>query len=64
MVIIDGRLLTWADIKLILRTCQEALPGQIHFAYLIQPTQFVNKQQVTMSLSKEKEKTEFNVSLE
>ena len=61
-IIVDGRALSWAEIKLILRTSQEALPGQVHIAYVIQPTQFVHRQQMTMALSKEKDKLEFAVS--
>lgn len=60
-LIVDGRSLPWADIKLILRTSQEALPGQVHVAYVLQPTQFVNKKQTSLSLSKEKDKLEFSV---
>ena len=61
-IIVDGRVLSWAEIKLILRTSQEALPGQVHIAYIVQPTQFVHRQQMTMALSKEKDKLEFAVS--
>ena len=63
VVIVDGRLLTWTEIKLILRTAQEALPGQVQLAYVIQPTQFMHKQQMVMSLSKEKDRLEFGVSV-
>ncbi len=52
----------WNDVKMILRTSQEALPGQIHIAYIVQPNQFVQKQQISMGLSKEKDKLEFTVS--
>ena len=62
-VIVDGRWLSWSDIKLILRTSQEALPGQVHVVYVLQPSQFMNKKQVSMSLAKEKEKLEFTVSV-
>lgn len=61
-LIIDGRNLSWNDIKLILRTSQEALPGQVHVAYILQPSQFMQKQQLSLSLSKEKDKLEFAVS--
>ena len=47
---------------MILRTSQEAMPGQVHVAYVIQPNQFVHKQQISMGLSKEKDKVEFSVS--
>jgi hypothetical protein len=60
-IIIDGRSLPWSEVKLILRTSQEALPGAIHVAYVLQPSQFVHKQQMSMSLSKEKEKLEFAI---
>ena len=62
VLVVDGRLLSWSDVKMILRTAQEALPGQVHVAYIIQSNQFVQKQQISMGLSKEKDKVEFSVS--
>ena len=40
---------------------QEALPGQIHVAYIMQPGQFWQKQQSTRGHNKEKSKLEFTV---
>ncbi|XP_019859647.1 PREDICTED: triple functional domain protein-like [Amphimedon queenslandica] len=60
-VIVDGRWLSWPDIKLILRTTQEALPGAVHVAYVLQPNQFMKKKSVSLSLSKERDKLEFTI---
>ena len=41
---------------------QEALPGQVHVVYLVQPGQFWQKQQTTRGHNREKAKLEFTVS--
>ena len=62
-VIVEARSLQWATVKLILRTVQEALPAQIHAAYILCPAPFLQKRQILTGLSKEKSKLEFTVSV-
>ena len=62
-VIVEARGLQWATVKLILRTVQEALPAQIHAAYILCPAPFLQKRQILTGVSKEKSKLEFTVSV-
>ena len=57
-IVLDARTTKWDTMKLILRTLQEALPGQVHVVYTVQSPQYIQKRK----LGKEKGKLEFTVS--
>ena len=59
---IDARSLKWDMVKLILRAVQEALPGQVHSVYIVQPSQFMQRKKMGFGHNKEKGKLEFSVS--
>ena len=56
-IVLDARTTKWDSVKLILRTLQEALPGQVHVVYTVQSPQYIQKRK----LGKEKGKLEFTV---
>ena len=62
-LIIDGRSATWSTIKSLLHMFQECLPGQIHVAYIISPSHFLEKKRASMRMGKEKEKLEFTTTV-
>ena len=43
-------------------TCLLLFPGAVHVVYVVQPSQFMKKKSVSLSLSKERDKLEFTVS--
>lgn len=61
-LIIDGRSATWATIKNLLHMFQECLPGQIHVAYIIIPSHFLEKKRASMRMSKERDRLEFTTT--
>ena len=62
-LIIDGRSATWSTIKSLLHMFQECLPGQIHVAYIISPSHFLEKKRASMKMGKEKERLEFTTTV-
>ena len=53
-IIIDGHNSTWTAIKNLLKMFQECLPERIHVAYVVSPTQFLEKRRASTKASKEK----------